>query len=239
MIGIYKITSPTGKIYIGQSMNINNRLSKYRNGNCVSQVKLHRSIVKYGWESHLFEIVEECDISELNDKERYYQDLFDCVNSKNLNCRLTTTETKTGKLSEDMKERIRKSKHGKIHYFKGKKHKPESIEKMRISSTGKKFSEATKLKMSIDRKGIRRLFGYTHSEETKKRIGDWGRGRKPTEKHIKSLLERNSKLVLNIETGIFYESATEASEAHGLIYSSLISHINGTRKVNRTNFIYV
>ena len=32
-IGIYKITSPTRKIYIGQSINIEKRQSQYRNLN--------------------------------------------------------------------------------------------------------------------------------------------------------------------------------------------------------------
>ena len=31
MIGIYKLTSPSNKVYIGQSLNIKNRLSKYKN----------------------------------------------------------------------------------------------------------------------------------------------------------------------------------------------------------------
>ena len=79
MIGIYKITSPSGKIYIGQSVNIANRLSKYKNANCKTQRVLYNSIIKYGWKAHKFEVLCECDIIELNDKERYYQDLFNVV----------------------------------------------------------------------------------------------------------------------------------------------------------------
>ena len=98
MIGIYKITSPSGKIYIGQSVNIKDRLRAYRGLRCKKQVKLYRSLVKYGVINHVFEIVCECEIEELNDKERYYQELYDCIES-GLNCVLTGTNDKKGKLS--------------------------------------------------------------------------------------------------------------------------------------------
>ena len=37
--GIYKITSPTGKIYIGQSANIKSRITNYKNARCKCQQK--------------------------------------------------------------------------------------------------------------------------------------------------------------------------------------------------------
>ena len=96
MVGIYKITSPSGKIYIGQSVNILSRINKYKNAKCITQPIILKSILKYGWESHLFEIVLECEKSELNEKERYYQELFNCIGKNGLNCMLTNTSTKTG-----------------------------------------------------------------------------------------------------------------------------------------------
>jgi len=47
VIGIYKITNPKGRVYIGQSINIEKRLSNYKKFNCKSQPKLHLSFVKY------------------------------------------------------------------------------------------------------------------------------------------------------------------------------------------------
>ena len=41
MVGIYKITNPSGKIYIGQSVNIDNRISSYKNLKCKNQTKLY------------------------------------------------------------------------------------------------------------------------------------------------------------------------------------------------------
>ena len=61
IIGIYKITSPSGKIYIGQSININKRQENYRFPSSLKfQIKLRRSFQKYGPENHKFEIIEEC-----------------------------------------------------------------------------------------------------------------------------------------------------------------------------------
>ena len=71
MTGIYKITSPKNRVYIGQSVNIKSRWSRYKKRLPKSQIKLNRSFLKYGVENHLFEVVEECLVSELNEKERY------------------------------------------------------------------------------------------------------------------------------------------------------------------------
>ena len=45
-IGIYKITNPKGKVYIGQSININKRWNAYRNLKLKSQTKLLNSLKK-------------------------------------------------------------------------------------------------------------------------------------------------------------------------------------------------
>ena len=70
MIGIYKITSPSGRIYAGQSSNIEKRWQTYNQLKCKAQINLYRSFLKYGINSHLFEVIEECALSDLNEKER-------------------------------------------------------------------------------------------------------------------------------------------------------------------------
>jgi len=71
MIGIYKITSPTNKIYIGQSTNITDRWKRYYKLNhCRNQIKLYNSLKKHGFKNHIFEIIEECNWEELNIRER-------------------------------------------------------------------------------------------------------------------------------------------------------------------------
>ena len=58
MIGIYKITNPTNKIYIGQSTNIGNRFKHYKSLDCKRQSSLYKSFLKHGVENHNFEIIE-------------------------------------------------------------------------------------------------------------------------------------------------------------------------------------
>jgi group I intron endonuclease len=104
MIGIYKITNPKGKIYIGQSIDIERRLKEYKNIKCLSQRKLRNSIIKYGWENHIVEVIEECSIENLNTIERYWQDYFNVL-QHGLNCRLTQTHDKSGKDSISTKNK--------------------------------------------------------------------------------------------------------------------------------------
>lgn len=100
MVGIYKITSPTKRVYIGQSVNIEKRKKEYFSQiNCKDQPKLYRSLVKYGFCNHIFEVVEECEIEELNVKERYWQEYYNVL-EEGLNCRLTGTGDKSGKMSK-------------------------------------------------------------------------------------------------------------------------------------------
>lgn len=91
MIGIYKITNPKGRVYIGQSINIEKRSKIYKKEDCRGQPKLHGSLVKYGFSQHNFEVIEECTTEELNVRERYWQDFYEVLSEKGLNCMLTET----------------------------------------------------------------------------------------------------------------------------------------------------
>lgn len=86
MIGIYKITSPSNKIYIGQSKNLEKRKKAYKYSLAKGQPRLNNSFKKYGYENHTFEIIHFCEIHELCYFERYYQDLFSVELENGLNC---------------------------------------------------------------------------------------------------------------------------------------------------------
>ena len=73
IIGIYKIISPSGKIYIGQSINIHKRWSAYKNIKYVKQPRISNSVLKYGIENHKFEIIEECSLEDLDTRETYWK----------------------------------------------------------------------------------------------------------------------------------------------------------------------
>jgi group I intron endonuclease len=114
MIGIYKITSPSGKIYIGQSIDIERRFNGYKKRHCKSQPKLNRSFVKYKPENHKFEIIKECNVYELNDYERYYQDFYNVLSSNGLNCILTILNENKRKSFFAQKEKVRKENKDKV-----------------------------------------------------------------------------------------------------------------------------
>lgn len=72
---IYKIQSSSGKVYIGQTKNINNRLLNYKwvGKQTARQPLLHKSLVKYGINNHIIEILEtELTKEEADIKEIYY-----------------------------------------------------------------------------------------------------------------------------------------------------------------------
>lgn len=76
MIGIYKITNTiNGKMYIGQSVDITRRWRQHKNSEL--DYPLYKAFKKYGIENFIFEILEECSITMLNERERYYIQLYD------------------------------------------------------------------------------------------------------------------------------------------------------------------
>ena len=112
-IGIYKITNPTDSIYIGQSKNTEKRLKSYKGGHCLYQKRLKRSIDKYGWALHKFEILEVCKIEELDSKEIYYINLFQTFNTEKGMNLLSGGRGKGLSISDETRLRMSQSQKGK------------------------------------------------------------------------------------------------------------------------------
>lgn len=137
---IYKITSPSGKVYIGQTLDISRRKSRYKRLDCKQQPKIFSSIEKYTWESHKFEILEEADKSLLNDREKFWIEFFDSLND-GLNC---TGGGDSKKISPETIEKIRQSKLGKPSPNRGKSMSDEQKEKISKSMIGNKNNRFSK-----------------------------------------------------------------------------------------------
>jgi len=183
MVGIYKITNPESKSYIGLSKDIEKRFQSHKGLQFHGNNKLKESLIKYGWDSHFYEILEEINIfyldrSEgnalLRKRERHWINLYKTFeNGLNENkggsgCGSHTTESK---------QKISKS-------LKGKPKPPDFGEKRSklfyTDEWRQKLSEASKGKSR--EKGISRnkgrispnkgKIGKTRSEETKQKISE-------------------------------------------------------------------
>lgn len=229
MIGIYKITSPTNRVYIGQSINIPQRFTSYKNINQnISHKRLKNSFFKHGVENHIFEIIEICLIDKLNERERYWQDFYNVLGKQGLNCRLTTTNDKSGYLSENTKIKISKSHIGKKLseetkikiglVFKGKKLSKEHIYKISLGNKGKTISNEQKELLSNLRKQE-----YLNN---KLNIGKKGKD-SPFAKKVKCLVSNKEWYTL-----------TECCLENNLSIKNMSRKLNGTRK-NNTNYIYI
>ena len=198
IIGIYKITSFLGKIYVGQSRNIVKRKQSYKTlpDKIKTQIKLYNSINKYGWEAHTFEIIEECEIDELKCRERYWQDFYDVLGENGLNCILQECEDSPRIISEETREKLSKANFGKKRNFS-----EEGLKNISKVHKGKKVSEETCQKISESLKAFYEVndsknIGFKHSDEAKYKMSIAHKGKTLTEEH-KSKIGRKGELNKN------------------------------------------
>lgn len=151
MTGIYKITSPNNRVYVGQSIDVENRFKEYGRLKCKGQSRLYNSLKKYGVENHKFEVIEECAVENLNERERYWQDYYDVLSKKGLNCTLVKANGLSGKRSYETTFKISMTKYGRPPLEK--KPKRENVIGVNNPFYGKKHSEETKRKISSKLKG--------------------------------------------------------------------------------------
>lgn len=251
MIGIYKITSPTKRVYIGQSRDIEKRFITYNSLRCKQQPKLYNSFLKHGVENHLFEIVEKCNIELLNERERHYQDFYSVLEN-GLNCSLINSKDKVYVFSKDaiqkMKDWKRPSGENHCHYGKKRPEHSEKISGENHPCWGKPNPLVSKWN-KISKIGNKNFLGKKHTEETKQILREKNGGinhpkygTKHSEKTINKMKlnnkRLNSKLVLDTSNGVFYNSAKEVAKLYGIIYITLTFKLSG-RNPNNTNFIYV
>jgi group I intron endonuclease len=163
-VGIYKIHSPSNKVYIGQSIDLRYRVFKYSTLHCKMQPKLYASLSKYGWKNHEFKVLHNLpsDVSQdvLNSYEEFYLQQFKDCGFEVLNVR---GAGRYGKISDDTKIKLSNSlkKYYENHENREKKSKDTIIgmrnsnasEKNSFNKKGIKLSEETKAKISKSNMG--------------------------------------------------------------------------------------
>lgn len=201
---IYKITSPTDKVYIGQTINLKSRMKNYRNLTCKGQGKIYSSLAKYGFDNHKFDILLNIPQVHLNYYERFFQDFYDCVNN-GLNLRYTKIDDKSGSMSEESKAKMSKSQSGKV---------------MPIE-TRKKISIANKLQKSTEHF---KLYGNKHNtgkkltNETKELMRNSSPNKKKVGKfHISGILIKE------------YNSISEAARECNSFTSNIVKNCQGAK----------
>lgn len=228
LCGVYKITSPSNKVYIGYSEDIERRFREYKTYQCKNQIHLYNSLVKYGSENHIFEILELCDFDQVLKRERYYQDFYNVLGGNGLNCILTET---------DELPRVYKKGHyvGENNPYYGKKHTEEILQKMRDAHKKRKLEKPESYKKSPEQKLklIGRQKGKIISQEQRDKISKAHKGKK-LPKEIVLSMQQNSRFNKSIDQfdleGNFiktYISVAEAARQIGISNSAIQSVLRG------------
>lgn len=229
---IYKITNPKGKIYIGSTIDLVGRKSKYKNLRCINQTKLYHSLKKYGFENHTFEIVYMCDEIDRNKYEFIYGKKYDVIGKNGLNLSLPKIDDTYTNMSDETKKKI------------GLSHKNKVIsdnQKQILSKKSKdywKLNEHPRKNKPSWNKGIEFLKGELNPMYGVKRSEEWKIRQRKLMKSIavKGENHKSSKQVLNLENGVFNYSIREAAEMYNYNYSTLKNMLN-SNSINKTNLI--
>jgi group I intron endonuclease len=213
LCGIYLLTHiATGRKYVGQSINIQNRLKAHKNGRSCSRW-LARAITLYGWDEFKFDLLEQCDRSELNERECAWIALHDCIAPKGFNltsggrqqflvCDATRAKIRAAKqnISDETRARIGAAS-------KGRKFSADVIAKRSAKMIGRKRSEDTRAKQSTALKG--RVFSPEHrarisasatarmlDPEVRRKIAERSTGKKASaETRMKMSISRRKNII--------------------------------------------
>lgn len=142
----------------------------------------------------MFEIIELCDIAELIIRENFW---FQMKRDVLLNTNLRASSGFSGKHSQESRKKMsmvwtEERRQQQAQKVKNRLITEATLEKWRLSSSGRK-----------------------HSEETKRKIGSVHKGKKNSVFNIAATKEANSKKVRYTKTGQIFNSFTEAGKSLG------------------------
>lgn len=217
MIGIYKIKNLlNNKCYYGSSKDIEKRWRTHKNhlnGGKHHNTPLQRSWDKYGEESFIFEVVEECDEKILLEREQHY---LDSKPEYNIGLKSSGGDNLTKNPNKDniikkMTESVKKRYDSMTEEEKKEKHsQPLDKNPNWRGGTSFKYCECG-VKISPinitcigcrDKSGVNNpFFGKQHSEETKNKLSEIRKGTYNGDQNIPIVID-----------GVEYRSAGEASK---------------------------
>jgi group I intron endonuclease len=232
--GVYCITSPSGKRYVGVGMSVHGiegRWNSYKKLNCKNQPKLFGALKKYGAENFKYEVILETDDADNAKRSEMY--LIDVWNLQDdnygYNIQAGGPLGNFGiKTSQEAKQKMRNAKLGKKASQETKKRmslaqkglskqKPkgfsETISKMR---KGLKLSNEHKRNISIGNIG---KHSNPRSEETKKKMSESRKGKMTGIKHPNYKLRKFQNIYSGeiVECGVY-----EGSKIYGWEMSNIV-----------------
>lgn len=223
-VGIYKIVSPDGKIYVGSTKNLKHRIETHFS--LLKKGKHYSKTMQQQWEINSigfqYDVLEECIEQRLTERERYWasqfadlHNIYDYIPDRN-----TSVDCSNGMRFETMSDAAR---------FFGIK--PSGIKHLvtthRVGRLGVKFklcSEDWRDVLPHYEQVVETRKGYRHSEETRAKLRSAKVGYVPHNKgkqhradSIKKMQESQKRVeVLDTQTGIKYISTVEASKGSGV-----------------------
>jgi group I intron endonuclease len=237
MVGIYKIENlVNGKRYYGSSKNIDKRWSDHKNqlrAGKHGNYYLQRAWVKYGEDKFSFEIIEECMVETLLEREQHYLNMSPEYNigNKSSGGDNLSKNPKRNEIIDKMSNSIRKRYDSMTEQERKEKHSQPMNENPNWKGGASiRFCEECGVRISqganrckdhivYDRQCEKNpFFGKNHSEETKKKMSENRKGKKPT--NMKKVTIDN----------IIYESLAEASLQTGVPAPTILWRIKSKNK---------
>ncbi len=252
MVGIYKITcTQNNKVYIGSSGNINQRWGghRYRLKKNISNRHLQNSYNKYGLSSLVFEVLQECQLENLIEREIYWVNKYKDENIELFNTGIFVDNPTRGIKFDEARIKWLKD------YYKTHKN-PAEGRKWIYKGDDQKYVKKEELLIYYE-------IGYKLGlcENYKKKISERQKeiGRKPTKHniflltefakkpksklHIQNLKEAKTLLigikVKCIETGEIFRSYTEAAEKFNTSYQAIRQSILKNGKCAKHKFVKI
>ena len=233
---IYKITSPSKKVYIGSTLDLKDRFYRYKTLRVKNQTKIYNSLKKYGFENHKIDVLFKCNECCRNVYENFFGMKYNVLGENGLNLKLPKLFDDVYSTSKETRIKISKAHKGKTiskknkeltslrskkwhkendHPMLGKKpwnYKKEFLKGSKNPMYGKKFTKEHRNKISKSLKEIDNT-GINHFR---------------------------SRLVMDVNNGVFYESIKEASDYCSYAYSTLKAMLNENSNLkNKTSLVYV
>ncbi len=238
---IYKITNTVNnKVYIGQTKNKNERKHQHfcelRNNKHTNK-HLQHSFNKYGEGNFTYEIIEHCDISNVDEREKYWISCFSSIDMRyGYNIEEGGCQTKNlsqftrNKISKKAKERFQNPEERRLASERAKKRfqDPQQREWLRTVNKGRVHGDDFRKKISQIHTGRKR------PQSTRDAISKALSNHVKTEEHCKNISKAKmgqnaggqnsrSKKVICLDDNRVFDSLRDAWEYFGVPKSAMRS----------------